>query len=86
MVREILFRRPLTLCVLSERRVYQPYGMSGKSAVCRTTLSDGVGVFICVPGGQPGAKGRNQLIRKNKDVIDLGGKKAIEALPGVRVL
>ncbi|ESO82256.1 hypothetical protein LOTGIDRAFT_134918, partial [Lottia gigantea] len=28
-VRELLFRRPLTLSVLSERRVYQPYGING---------------------------------------------------------
>ena len=29
-VRELLFRRPLTLSVLCERRVYSPYGLKGK--------------------------------------------------------
>ncbi len=28
-VREMLFRRPLTLCVLTERRVYSPFGLKG---------------------------------------------------------
>ena len=28
-IREILFRRPLTLSVLTERRVYNPYGLKG---------------------------------------------------------
>ena len=28
-LREVMFRRPLTLSVLTERRVYQPYGMNG---------------------------------------------------------
>jgi len=29
-VRETMFRRPLTLSVLTERRVYSPYGLKGK--------------------------------------------------------
>jgi 5-oxoprolinase (ATP-hydrolysing) len=28
--RELLFRKPMTLSVLTERRVLQPYGMAGK--------------------------------------------------------
>lgn len=28
-VREMLFRRPLTLSVLTERRVYSPFGLKG---------------------------------------------------------
>ncbi|KAI0219976.1 5-oxoprolinase [Lamellibrachia satsuma] len=28
-VREILFRKPLVLCILTERRVFQPYGLKG---------------------------------------------------------
>ncbi|XP_049939893.1 5-oxoprolinase [Schistocerca serialis cubense] len=31
-VRELLFRRPMTLSVLTERRVFAPYGMAGGSA------------------------------------------------------
>ena len=30
-VRELLFRRPLTLSVLTERRVFRPYGLKGWS-------------------------------------------------------
>ena len=29
-IRELLFRRPLTLSVLTERRLYNPYGLQGK--------------------------------------------------------
>ncbi len=29
-IRELMFRRPLTLCVLSERREFAPYGMCGE--------------------------------------------------------
>ncbi len=32
-IREMLFRRPLTLCVLTERRNYAPYGLKGVSFV-----------------------------------------------------
>lgn len=30
-IREILFRSPMTLSVLTERRVFAPYGLAGKS-------------------------------------------------------
>ena len=35
-IRELLFRKALTLSVLTERRVHQPYGLKGWSvrAVC----------------------------------------------------
>ena len=29
-VRETMFRRPITLSVLTERRVFSPYGLKGK--------------------------------------------------------
>lgn len=31
-IREMIFRRPLTLCILCERRVYEPYGLKGGGA------------------------------------------------------
>lgn len=34
-IREILFRKDLTLSVLSERRVYSPYGLQGGSSGSR---------------------------------------------------
>ena len=57
-------------------------------AVCErwNVLCDCIVLSVCVwiPGGLPGAKGRNLLMRKNGDVLDLGGKKAVDAVPGVR--
>ena len=37
-IREIQFRKPLTLSILSERRVYQPYGLKGN--LVRTWLNE----------------------------------------------
>ena len=34
-VRELLFRKNFTLSVLTERRVFQPYGLAGGSAAAR---------------------------------------------------
>jgi len=52
-VRELEPLRPLTVSILSERRVLQPYGMDG---------------------GEPGACGRNLLIRDNGVVVNMGGR------------
>ena len=38
--RELLFRKPLILCLLTERREYQPYGLKGEQS--------GVCVCVCV--------------------------------------
>ena len=80
MLREIMFRRPLTLSVLTERRVYQPYGMNG--IVCEMCWCECVCVCVCV-GGAPGAKGKNLLIRANGEMIDLGGKECAAVQPWV---
>jgi 5-oxoprolinase (ATP-hydrolysing) len=61
-LREMMFRTQLTLSVLSERRVYRPYGLEG---------------------GEPGALGRNTLIRKDNSVQDIGGKATVSVYPGV---
>ena len=37
-VRELLFRKPLTLSVLSERRVYAPYGLYGRYLIVISIL------------------------------------------------
>ena len=34
-VREFLFRKPLTLSILTERRVFAPYGLRGNSSTQR---------------------------------------------------
>lgn len=62
LIREYVFRQAYSLCVLTERRVFQPYGMSG---------------------GQPGAKGKNLLIKTDGRKINLCSKSSIEVQPGV---
>ena len=63
-VREIEFLRPMSAAILSERRVFPPYGLAG---------------------GEPGARGRNLLIRKDGRVVSLGGKNEVYVEPGDRI-
>lgn len=63
LIRELIFNDKLKLCILTERRVFEPYGLEG---------------------GGPGGKGRNTLIRKNGQRINLGSKSAVDVEPGVR--
>ena len=59
--RELLFRKPLTLSVLTERRVLKPYGLQG---------------------GMPGKVGLNLLKLANGNVMNLGGKTAVDVKAG----
>ena len=61
LIREIEFLEPLNVAILSERRVFPPYGLEG---------------------GEPGKTGRNLFIRKNKQILNLGGKNEIKAGKG----
>jgi 5-oxoprolinase (ATP-hydrolysing) len=61
LIREIRFLKDMNAAILSERRVFPPYGLEG---------------------GQPGQKGRNILIKANGEVIDLGGKNALQVSKG----
>ena len=70
-VRELLFRRPLTLSVLCERRVYSPYGLKGKG---RLSVLVFYGFVLCCEGGSDGAKGRNTLISSDGKEKSLPGK------------
>ncbi|MCH9046565.1 MAG: hydantoinase B/oxoprolinase family protein, partial [SAR324 cluster bacterium] len=63
-IREIEFLKPMTAAIVSERRVFPPYGLEG---------------------GEPGLRGRNLLIRKNGQVINLGGKNEAPVEPGDRI-
>ncbi len=63
-IREIEFLVPLKVAVLSERRVYAPYGLDG---------------------GEPGAKGKNLLIKSDGIVHDVGGKCQLDVQPGDRL-
>ncbi len=64
LVREVEFLEPLNVAVLTERRVFTPYGLNG---------------------GEPGQCGINLFIRKDGTLINLGGKKEIQAQPGDRL-
>ena len=80
-VRETLFRKPLTLSVLTERRVFNPYGLNGVYMfVC-------LSVMVMAPhftGGSDGKKGRNILISAvDKTERDLGPKSSVHVEPGV---
>ena len=37
-IRELLFRAPITLSILTERRVFEPYGLEGKFYLVSTNL------------------------------------------------
>ena len=52
-IREMKFLEPRKVSILSERRIYPPYGMAG---------------------GNPGAKGKNQLVKKDGQQVNLRGK------------
>ena len=52
-IREMKFLEPRKVSILSERRIYPPYGMAG---------------------GNPGARGKNQLVKKDGQLVNLRGK------------
>jgi len=62
-VREIEFLKPMTAAIVSERRVFPPYGLEG---------------------GEPGQRGRNLVLRRNGQVISLGGKNEVPVEAGDR--
>ena len=64
LVREIEFLEPLQVSILSERRVFAPYGLAG---------------------GEPGARGRNTIIRRDGRHISLGAKNEIRTSAGDRI-
>ncbi|MCP3960182.1 MAG: hydantoinase B/oxoprolinase family protein [bacterium] len=64
-VRELVFREPVALSVLSQHRVEAPYGMAG---------------------GEPGACGRQRLVRADGEVVELDGCDQAEVEPGDRLI
>ena len=47
-VREFLFRKPLTLSVLTERRVFSPYGLKGVNSIILFQWFICKNVFYCL--------------------------------------
>ena len=82
-VREIMFRKNLTLSVLTERRVHRPYGMNGWWILPTLKLKLWRNYRECFLGGEKGECGTNVLIFVNGRVVNLGSKAAVYVGPGV---
>ena len=84
-IRELLFRKNLVLSVLTERRVFAPYGLNGKNhcPFLRSTLNLNL-IACCFQkiGGESGKKGRNTLVRADGRTINLGSKATTTVYPG----
>lgn len=76
--RHLQFRRPLQLSILTERRVFEPYGELYNLDRFKQTLEG-------LAGGEPGKRGTNVLHRRRDNVrINLGSKNSCHVEPGVR--
>ena len=80
--RELMFRRQLKLSVLTERRIYHPYGLEGIVITLSVSL---LIALVCDAGGSDGSKGKNTLVRTNGSEIDLGSKASADVKAGVRL-
>ena len=70
-VRELEFRRPLVVSILSERRAFRPYGLEGGEAGAR-----GLNLLTFAGGGKDGGgEGRARL-------VNLGGKNTVQVHKG----
>lgn len=81
--RELLFRKTMTLSVLTERRVYAPYGIEGDNSNLKST-SETCSIFNSSSGGGEGAKGSNSLLRRDGVLLNLGAKCSVPVHAGVR--
>jgi 5-oxoprolinase (ATP-hydrolysing) len=79
--RELLFRKTMTLSVLTERRVYAPYGLEGYSLNLES-LSRLASLHFS-SGGEEGAKGSNSLLRRDGVLLNLGAKCSVPVHAGV---
>ena len=86
-VRDIEFRIPLQVSILSERRVYHPYGLEGgEDGEC------GLNVWVRkIPKGDVNAEGAAEKDNKkseDEDVIyvNLGAKNTASMQPGERII
>ncbi len=62
LIREIEFLEPLNVAILSERRVFPPYGLSGGQPG-----SKGKNIFICNDGRRLNFGGKNEILAKAGD-------------------
>lgn len=61
LVRALEFTRPVTVSLLTERRVFHPWGLAG---------------------GETGSCGKNELVRKDGEIKDVGGKNSFKVQCG----
>lgn len=89
-IRKLLFRRPVVLSVLSERRSTQPYGLHGNfiyselNRFCHSCADTNGKMCFARSGGANGAAGLNLLHKTDNRVLNLGGKNSVSLQPGVR--
>ncbi|KAH0411213.1 hypothetical protein KCU90_g19027, partial [Aureobasidium melanogenum] len=79
-VRDIEFRIPVQVSILSERRVYHPYGLAGgEDAEC------GKNLWVRNVAKAPGEEGK---VEEEQEVryINLGGKNTAAFQPGERII
>ena len=82
-VRDIEFRIPVEVSILSERRVHRPYGMKGGGdAHC------GMNIWAKKLSSQDTAEARNGEVSKEEEYryVSLGGKNTASMNPGDRII
>lgn len=78
-VRDIEFRIPVTVSILSERRVFKPYGLEGGG-------DGGRGVNLWVRRVEKGSKHSDDAAGAEYINVSLGGKNTAEMRPGERII
>jgi 5-oxoprolinase (ATP-hydrolysing) len=96
-VRDIEFRIPVKVSILSERRVYHPYGLEGgEDAQCGLNLwvrkvpqsdqfSDNALSGTAMPA-QIGSQAEEKTEREQFRYINMGGKNTADMQPGERII
>ncbi|PIO23846.1 hypothetical protein AB205_0014510 [Aquarana catesbeiana] len=88
-IRELMFRENVILSVLTERRVFRPYGLNGYCTNLSFSFCPVTAIFYMLissvfsVGGSPGDAGLNLLHRRDGRTINLGGKTSVPLEPGV---
>lgn len=94
-IRDIEFRIPVQVSILSERRVFHPYGLEGggeascgKNLWVRKVLTKSSSSSSRTTGGSSGVTGGKMEEEEEKEerIINLGGKNTAEMVAGERII
>lgn len=94
-IRDIEFRIPVQVSILSERRVFHPYGLEGggearcgKNLWVRKVLTKSSSSSSRTTGGSSGVTGgkMEEEEKKEERIINLGGKNTAEMVAGERII